>query len=65
MPILPKLLFITSAGDEDEVLPEDAVVEKATAILRARGWQIQVHYFNSAGCRAGSVTMMPPDSVGF
>ena len=46
-------------------LPEDAVVEKASAMLRARGWQIDVHYFNSAGCRAGSVTLMHPHSVGF
>lgn len=46
-------------------LPEDAVVEKASAMLRARGWQIDVHYFNSAGCRAGSVSLMHPHSVGF
>ncbi len=46
-------------------LPDDAVVEKACHMLRSKGWQIDVHYFNSAGCRAGSVTMMHPDSVGF
>ncbi|MFA7339570.1 MAG: hypothetical protein WC028_22505 [Candidatus Obscuribacterales bacterium] len=48
-----------------EDLPEEAVVDMAMALLRASGWQIQVQYFNSAGCRAGSVTMMHPDSVGF
>ncbi len=48
-----------------EDLPEAAVVERALVLLRASGWQIQVQYFNSAGCRAGSVTMMHPDSVGF
>jgi hypothetical protein len=46
-------------------LPDDVVVEKACFMLRSKGWQIDVHYFNSAGCRAGSVNMMHPDSVGF
>ena len=48
-----------------EDLPEEVVVDMAMALLRASGWQIEVQYFNSAGCRAGSVTMMHPDSVGF
>jgi len=57
--------FLADVAVNVDDLPEDAVVEKACAMMRARGWQIDVHYFNSAGCKAGSVTLMHPHSVGF
>lgn len=57
--------FLSDLALNVDDLPEAAVVELATAMLQAQGWQVHVHYFNSAGCRAGSVTMMPPNSVGF
>lgn len=57
--------FLADVAVNVDNLPEDAVVEKACATMRTRGWQIDVHYFNSAGCKAGSVTLMHPHSVGF
>lgn len=41
-------------------LPEPAVVERAEAMMKARGWYISVIEHNSAGCRAGSVDLVPP-----
>lgn len=57
--------FLSDVALNVDDLPADAVVEKACYMLRSKGWQVAVHYFNSAGCRAGSVTMMHPESVGF
>jgi hypothetical protein len=57
--------FLSDVALNVDNLPDDMVVEKACEMMRAKGWHIDVHYFNSAGCRAGSVTMMHPHSVGF
>lgn len=57
--------FLSDVALNVNDLPDESVVEQACQMLRGKGWQIDVHYFNSAGCRAGSVTMMHPDSVGF
>lgn len=41
-------------------LPEPEVVERAEAMMKARGWYISVIEHKSAGCRAGSVDLVPP-----
>ena len=45
--------FVSDVALNVDDLPDDAVVEKACHMLRSKGWQIAVHYFDSAGCRAG------------
>lgn len=57
--------FLSDIALNVDDFPEDAVVNRAVAMMQARGWSISVHYYNSAGCRAGSVTMMHPSTVGF
>lgn len=41
-------------------LPEPDVVERTEAMMKAQGWYISVVEHNSAGCRAGSVDLVPP-----
>lgn len=57
--------FLSDIALNVDDFPEEAVVNRAVAMMQARGWSVSVHYYNSAGCRAGSVTMMHPNSVGF
>ncbi len=47
-------------------MPEQAVVDLAIKMLKARGWQVSdLVEFKASGTRAGSITLMHPHSTGF
>lgn len=43
--------------------PSDLVIERTVSHMSSKGWSVDVAHHNSAGCRAGAVTLLPPRSA--
>lgn len=43
--------------------PSDLVIERTVCHMQSKGWSVGVVHHNSAGCRAGAVTLLPPRSA--